>query len=112
MTSPIAEFEFRVDTGRSGSGTFVRVVHVPSGIERFRDSIGTRNPGAVAGELRREICEVLANQQPRFGVWRLDDNGNEFLVRGFWSIGDAHALREELAARGHKQTYWVRDNDA
>ena len=39
---------------------------------------------------------------------RLDDNGNEFVVRGDLSRADAEALAREFEARGHKQSYWVR----
>jgi hypothetical protein len=40
-------------------------------------------------------------------LWRQDDHGREFLVRGFDDQADAEAAREQLAARGHHQAYWV-----
>ncbi|MCY1542563.1 hypothetical protein D9M68_783180 [compost metagenome] len=39
---------------------------------------------------------------------RLDDNGNEFVVRGDLTRAAAEALAREFEARGHKQSYWVR----
>lgn len=44
-----------------------------------------------------------------FEVWRLDDNGNEFLVDTFDDRESAEKKVAELAAGGHKQTYWVKD---
>lgn len=41
-------------------------------------------------------------------VWRLDDNGNEFLVRDGLTEDEALSLVREFEARGHKQAYWVR----
>lgn len=46
--------------------------------------------------------------QRAFSVWRLDDNGNEFLVRDGLTEDEAMALVREYEARGHKQAYWVR----
>jgi len=40
-------------------------------------------------------------------VWRIDDNGNTFVVREHLSKDDAERLVEEFAARGHKQMYWA-----
>lgn len=39
---------------------------------------------------------------------RLDDNGNEFVVRTGLTRAAAEALAREFEARGHKQSYWVR----
>lgn len=44
----------------------------------------------------------------RCSVWRLDDNGNEFLVRGGLTEDEALSLVREYEGRGHKQAYWVR----
>lgn len=43
----------------------------------------------------------------RFEVWRLDDNGNTFRVATFGTRIEAEARIAELAAGGHKQTYWI-----
>ncbi len=40
-------------------------------------------------------------------VYRQDDYGNRFLVRAGLGHDDAGRLAAELAARGHKQLYWV-----
>ncbi|MBS7660755.1 hypothetical protein I0D00_02170 [Pseudomonas lalucatii] len=48
---------------------------------------------------------------PRPQHWclmRLDDNGNEFVVREGLSRAAAEALAREFEARGHKQSYWAR----
>lgn len=42
-----------------------------------------------------------------FSVWRLDDNNNEFLVRGGLAEEEALALVREYEGRGHRQAYWV-----
>jgi hypothetical protein len=43
-----------------------------------------------------------------FSVWRLDDNNNEFLVRGGLTEEEALALVREYEGKGHRQAYWVR----
>jgi hypothetical protein len=45
-------------------------------------------------------------------VWRQDEHGGEFLVRAFADREDAEAAKEELAARGHHQSYWVSERFA
>ncbi|CAD5107038.1 hypothetical protein [Zestomonas carbonaria] len=40
-------------------------------------------------------------------VLRLDDNGNQFLVRAGLDRAQAEALARDFAARGHKQSYWA-----
>lgn len=42
-----------------------------------------------------------------WAVWRIDDNGNTFLVRGGLTRAEAEQVAAEFAARGHKQMYWV-----
>jgi hypothetical protein len=42
-----------------------------------------------------------------WAVWRIDDNGNTFLVRGGLGHEEANRLAAEFEARGHKQMYWV-----
>lgn len=43
----------------------------------------------------------------RWCLVRLDDNGNQFVVRTGLSRAAAEALAREFEARGHKQSYWV-----
>ncbi len=43
-----------------------------------------------------------------FEVWRLDDNGNEFLIDTFDDRESSERRIAELAAGGHKQMYWVK----
>jgi hypothetical protein len=51
-------------------------------------------------------------QTRRWCLVRLDDNGNQFVVRGDLSRTEAEALAREFEARGHKQSYWVRAQPA
>lgn len=44
-----------------------------------------------------------------FEVWRLDDNGNEFLIDTFSDRAQAEKRIAELAAGGHNQMYWVKE---
>jgi len=44
-----------------------------------------------------------------FEVWRMDDNGNEFLVYAFDDPEAAERRVAELAAGGHKQMYWLKE---
>jgi hypothetical protein len=39
---------------------------------------------------------------------RMDDNGNQFVVRADLTRNAAEALARQFEARGHKQSYWVR----
>jgi UDP-N-acetyl-2-amino-2-deoxyglucuronate dehydrogenase len=43
----------------------------------------------------------------QYAVWRIDDNGNTFMVREHVSREDAERLVAEFTARGHKQMYWA-----
>lgn len=44
-----------------------------------------------------------------FELWRLDDNGNEFLVEAFDEREAAEEKIAGLAAGGHRQTYWLKE---
>ncbi len=46
------------------------------------------------------------NTTGQWAVWRVDDNGNVFLVRDNLPRTEAQCLVDEFTARGHKQTYW------
>ncbi|WP_439888713.1 hypothetical protein ACSX1C_06325 [Pseudomonas sp. MBLB4123] len=50
---------------------------------------------------------IAPGQQP-WCLVRLDDNGNEFIVRSDLSQEAAEALAREFEAHGHKQSYWAR----
>jgi hypothetical protein len=43
----------------------------------------------------------------RWAVWRIDDNGNTFVVCEHLDRAVAEQRVVELTARGHKQTYWA-----
>lgn len=43
----------------------------------------------------------------RWAVWRIDDNGNTFIVREHLHHDEAERLVAEFTARGHKQMYWT-----
>ena len=42
-----------------------------------------------------------------WAVWRIDDNGNTFVVRDGLTRDEADRVVAEFTARGHKQTYWA-----
>jgi hypothetical protein len=42
-----------------------------------------------------------------WSVHRIDDNGNQFVVKGQLTREEAERLLGEYEARGHKQTYWI-----
>jgi catechol 2,3-dioxygenase-like lactoylglutathione lyase family enzyme len=42
-----------------------------------------------------------------WAVWRIDDNGNTFHVRGSLSRDEAERLADGFTTCGHKQMYWV-----
>jgi hypothetical protein len=46
---------------------------------------------------------------PSWSVWRQDDNGNLFMVRGGLTEQAALTLLRSLEREGHKQTYWVKE---
>jgi hypothetical protein len=52
---------------------------------------------------------MSAPSQPRnWCLVRLDDNGNQFVVRTGLTRAAAEALARQFEAHGHKQSYWVR----
>ncbi len=51
---------------------------------------------------------VQAETLPVWQLWRLDDNGNEFLIEAFRSRAKAVATQARFEARGQRQTYFVR----
>jgi UDP-N-acetyl-2-amino-2-deoxyglucuronate dehydrogenase len=42
-----------------------------------------------------------------WAVYRIDDNGNTFVVREHVSRDEADRVVAEFEARGHKQMYWA-----
>ncbi len=46
-------------------------------------------------------------QAMRWALWRLDDNGNRFVVAVFANRDEAEATARAFEAHGHKQSYWV-----
>mgnify|MGYP001209362565 CR=1 FL=1 len=47
----------------------------------------------------------------RWALWRLDDNGNRFVVAVFARRDEAETTARAFEAHGHKQTYWVEAAD-
>ena len=45
--------------------------------------------------------------EDRWTVYRIDDNGNTFVVRDHLSQEEAERLVAEYESRGHKQMYWA-----
>ena len=56
-----------------------------------------------------KVEEQAQSKYYAFEVWRLDDNGNEFLVDTFHNRESAEKRIAELAAGGNKQMYWVKE---
>ncbi len=56
-------------------------------------------------------CEgfIFEAHEPKFSVWRQDDNGNIFLVKDRLTEIDALRLVREYERKGHKQTYWAKE---
>lgn len=50
-------------------------------------------------------------QVARWVLWRLDDNGNRFVVAVFARRDEAEAAARAFEAHGHKQAYWVEAED-
>lgn len=48
---------------------------------------------------------------PQWSVYRIDDTGNVFLVRAHLDLDEAEHLVTQFTARGHKQMYWVEQED-
>ncbi|WP_088260040.1 hypothetical protein [Fimbriiglobus ruber] len=46
---------------------------------------------------------------PRWSVYRIDDNGNVFLVANQLDREAADRMAATFEARGHKQMYWVEE---
>ena len=53
---------------------------------------------------------LTETHEPIWSVWRLDDNGNVFIVKNGLTENDALRLVREYEAKGHKQTYWAKEN--
>ncbi len=49
----------------------------------------------------------MSDEEKTWRVMRQDDNGNRFLVESGLPEDRAHALVEDLTARGHKQADWA-----
>ena len=47
--------------------------------------------------------------EPKYSVWRQDDNGNIFLVKDRLTEIDAFRLVREYEKKGHKQSYWAKE---
>jgi hypothetical protein len=52
---------------------------------------------------------VAPEVRGRWIVYRLDDNGNTFIVQENLSREEAEALVALFQARGHKQLYWAQE---
>lgn len=60
MPPPFLDRDFRIDTGRAADGgIFVRVVHLPTGLERTRARHGDDSYELVVAQLRAELEAFL-----------------------------------------------------
>lgn len=57
----------------------------------------------------KSTIQTQKTDEPAWAVWRQDDNGNVFLVRGGLTQSAASTLSLSLEGEGHKQTYWVKE---
>ena len=103
--------EYRIDTGRSELGTFVRVVHVPTNTTESIDPIGARTQKDVVSELIQSLTDKVQKMNAPFSLWRLDDNDNEFLILKYWREDEAKSMRKMYEDRGHKQTYFIKKDE-
>lgn len=53
---------------------------------------------------------ITETYEPKYSVWRQDDNGNVYLVKDKLTEIDAFRLVREYEEKGHKQTYWAKQN--
>lgn len=95
--------EFRA--GEAGSAATARCFSASGGCWRTR-------PIALMVKPLNTDNETGADTRKRFELWRLDDNGNEFLIETFASRQAAEFRQRQLEAGGHKQTYWVKAIEA
>jgi hypothetical protein len=56
-------------------------------------------------------CEGFVTEtcEPKYSVWRQDDNGNVYLVKDRLTEIDALRLVREYEEKGHKQSYWAKE---
>jgi hypothetical protein len=97
-------------------------------IEQFNIHIGLLEFDAVLDclELRdstyylhHEMIGLLKSKYPvfhegpgKFGLYRQDDNGNKVLMKTYESQRVAEYYRKQYDQRGHKQMYWVEEENA
>ncbi|MGE4406524.1 hypothetical protein [Pseudomonas sp.] len=53
--------------------------------------------------------DTPSSRQQRWVLYRIDDNGNEVEMQRFSDRASAERLMHAYQARGHKQTYLVRE---
>jgi hypothetical protein len=51
--------------------------------------------------------EKIGDREANWAVYRLDDNGNRFVVETGLTKEAAEELVAEFQSRGHKQLYWA-----
>jgi hypothetical protein len=69
-----------------------------------------REPVLVACREIIDRFEKSAYAPGNWSVYRIDDNGNEFVVRAHIDEKDATRIVSEFEAHGHKQTYWAQQD--
>ena len=53
----------------------------------------------------------MVTPEKTWAVWRQDDNGNRFFMSGGHTKAKAEQIAREFEARGHKQFYWVEEEE-
>jgi hypothetical protein len=100
--------------------TYIREVLVPRcpPLEEVWDGPDEKELDRLKYEIAAKFAAIWAVSQvedvmldnsstEQWAVWRVDDNGNTFLVRGHLGRAEAERLVAEFTARGHKQMYWA-----
>ena len=59
MGKELRDEDFRTDIGRSSGGTFIRVVHLPTGTSRLASSLDSRKSSKVASDLYTAVVVEL-----------------------------------------------------
>jgi hypothetical protein len=69
-------------------------------------------PAADAPHAEPDGDSTMAAPATTWVVWRQDDNGNRAVVSRHASRDEAEQVARTFEARGHKQIYWVKKDDA
>lgn len=85
-------------------------------IDAVLDYLGVRNTTYYLHEetiaLLKNKCAICSEGLGKFNLFRQDDNGNRVLMSSYESQRVADYYRKQYEDRGHKQLYWVEQENA